>query len=199
MLSTGERITPRRAGHAGEAWKDGQRPRLSGLGPEALGRLLRFGLGKGRQEPAEEAGDERAAVMQGFLEETVTGYSAAMGMVPVIARHFYQEVLKLSERSVGELVTSATTNVDVLRAIKQQSKDAASTSNIPAERDVHTVLYYAAIASALVFHNTIITELGFAELKKAMDQLNQKDWVPLSLKELFHDGSAICAKRIAEE
>ena len=64
-----------------------------------------------------------------------------------------------------------------------------------ADQATATVVYYAAIASALLFHQRRITEHTYDKLEKAYGDLEQKDWIPSELKELFRKAKAACQER----
>ncbi len=75
------------------------------------------------------------------------------------------------QRSVKQSLLDAATPVPVLQEIKEYFQRIARTSRLEAERHVTTALYFAAIASALVFHGRRLTSYSAEDLKEAIGKL----------------------------
>jgi len=58
-----------------------------------------------------------------------------------------------------------------------------------------TVIYYASIAGALVFHQEKITQHSYGKLQEAYADLEQKKWIPSDLKDLFKREKAVCRQQ----
>lgn len=57
------------------------------------------------------------------------------------------------------------------------------------------MIYYAAIVSALVFHEQKITRHSYEKLQEALTDLDEKQWIPSDLKDLFKKAKAACQER----
>lgn len=99
--------------------------------------------------------------------------------------HIPQLIDTLSDKTIKELLLDPKTSISIIRQIKDFSKDLSSTSRCKMEHDVANVLYYAAIAHALVYHEEKITSFSDEELQKAFLKLKREKWVIKSLVELF--------------
>ena len=71
---------------------------------------------------------------------------------------------------------------------KNKSKKAAS----EAEADATGVVYYAAIAGALVYHDSKISRLSQQKLQQTFAELAETNWVPSDLVELFKKAKQYC-------
>jgi len=85
----------------------------------------------------------------------------------------------------------------VLEKIKQYAKESGTSTNSEDEKDVFLAVYYAAIASALVFHNEKITRHSYKGLERFFSSFTDKGWVLKEIKELFHGAQKHC-RRIAK-
>ncbi len=88
------------------------------------------------------------------------------------------------------------TPVAALRALKDDSKALAGARGLEADRAAATAVYYAAIASALVFHHHKITAHAYAHLHEGLSTLGSKAWVPDAMKDLFAKAREICRNRL---
>ena len=105
--------------------------------------------------------------------------------LPALIHSLAQELRSLSGASLGDLLTNPRTPVEALMKIKDHCKERGASAQSDAEREVALTVYYAAIASALAYHNTIISEHSPKNLKDAFRKLEQNSWTPASLVTLF--------------
>jgi|GEM_PF-1724433 len=100
--------------------------------------------------------------------------------------------------SVGEMhidvLLASTTTVEVLNIIKTYFKTIASMHVHEKEYSVATVMYYCAIASALVYHKQSISSLSNAELSEAFRQFNEEGWISREVKRLFTKAISVCSE-----
>ena len=88
------------------------------------------------------------------------------------------------------------TPVTALRTLKDDSKAMARRDASQADRAAATTVYYAAIASALVFHDHKITGQAYGQLHEGLSTLGAKPWVPAGIKSLFAKAREICRVRL---
>jgi len=93
---------------------------------------------------------------------------------------------------IGELLQDPKTSVAVLKEIKQYAKARGSQAAADHEKDVFLALYFAAIATARVFHNRWITQHSHARLTEFFDSFAQASWVPGNLTDLLRQASGLC-------
>lgn len=102
-------------------------------------------------------------------------------------------------RSVGEVLLDPSTDVAVLQRIKSWGKKLADRQrdrpNRSPEYAAGLTIYYAAIASALAFHDERITDYGFGQLAEALQRLIDQPWLSPAVSDLFAKAGRICQER----
>lgn len=97
-----------------------------------------------------------------------------------------QEVLPLAGVPVGELLLDPCAEVTTLVTLKNCTKKLAARLDQPsAEYDAMVTIYFAAIASALVFHRRTISTHTPETLAHAFRKLKGQPWMAWELAELF--------------
>jgi hypothetical protein len=96
--------------------------------------------------------------------------------------------------SFGHLLIDPETDFSIIKQIKEYYKGLSDHIQSEIEHDVIAVLYYAAIASALVYHRERITSFSNEHLRKAFLKCNAYAWLTLDLKSLFLKASEYCSK-----
>lgn len=97
-----------------------------------------------------------------------------------------------SGQTVQELLLGETTSLAGLSSLKDYAEELARSGVPRVKRAAATVLYYAAIASALIFQNARIAKQSYRELREAYTKLGQKSWIPSELKEMFREAGNMC-------
>ena len=95
-------------------------------------------------------------------------------------------------RALSQLLMNAQTDLAILRTLKDYAKALSRCGAQGPEHTAAIVVYYAAIASALVFHGKRITRHSYETLRGAFSQLAEKNWLPREVKELFRRGREAC-------
>ena len=86
----------------------------------------------------------------------------------------------------------------MIRAIKDCSKTLSCTLDSRTETALARTVYFAAITSALVHHDTKITQNSYATLAESLAMLIEKRWMAPELVELFSQARHICMSRSNE-
>jgi hypothetical protein len=86
-------------------------------------------------------------------------------------------------------------DVAVVQQIKDHAKELAKGAQSDLQREVATMIYYAAIASALVYHDTVITKRAYGKLHQSFDKLRHKTWLGRGIGDLLRRASEICEAR----
>lgn len=97
----------------------------------------------------------------------------------------------LSDETIKEILLNPKTELSLIKKIKVFAKQLSNSSGDKEEHDAATVIYYAAIAHALVYHEEKITSFSDNELRKAFSKLGREKWVIKSLVELFQKALSI--------
>jgi len=87
--------------------------------------------------------------------------------------------------SLGQLLTDPKTDITVLMQIKEYAKALGRQPESDTDKDVFLAVYFAAIASALTFHNEQITQHEQCDLTRFFDHFAQVAWMRTDLRALF--------------
>ncbi len=166
-----------------------------GLSPKHLARLLAIGLEKDDGE--NNLGDVRtpAEELRHILGAKLPLDPAKSDSIPAILNRPCGEFLPAAGRSIGDVLLDPTTDLAIIRTLKDYGKQLVRRSDTKSRQAAATVIYYAAIAGALVFHRQKISRHSYEKLNEAYAQLREKPWVPSELKDLFKKAQEICEKR----
>ena len=88
-------------------------------------------------------------------------------------------------RSFGDLLDHAHPPIELLRMTKDFAKACRQSPTSPLPREIATVLYYAAIAVALLRCGHRITKLSNADLRQGMESMLGHDWLDARMRALF--------------
>ena len=162
------------------------------LGAEKLVRLLDIGSDV-KNKPAEFDGDQdKAEQLFDLLSQNamLSGVGCRKPQTSLVS--IKQQVLSVCEESIGALILAPETDVHILRKIKSQFKILAASSTSEAKSSAAMVVYFAAIASALVFHSVRISRLRDEELKEYFVGLLRNGWLTAELHDLFRKTCEVC-------
>jgi hypothetical protein len=171
-----------------------------GLRLDQLAGLLSLGLED--PDPADAEGhDER---MAGLLREQLSCVLPRSmllfdALVMMMAR-LGCDVRSLAGRSLLEVLRNPQSDLGLLQAIKDCSKKLSFSLDSKTEAALATTIYYAALASALVYHDRRITQYSYEALDQSFATFAAKKWIGLELAELFSRARSVCGeKRGADE
>jgi hypothetical protein len=102
------------------------------------------------------------------------------------------ETQALGGKTLVEVLLDPRTDLGLLRAVKECCKRLSGSLESKAEAAIATTLYYAAVASALVYHDKKITQHSYATLDEAFALLLEKPWMDRELAGLFSRAQGLC-------
>jgi hypothetical protein len=167
-----------------------------GLNPEKLARLLKIGSDISQTDEKIDPEHKKAELLHDWLAATLPLDAALAEQLPIVIRRLCKELQPLSGEPFGKLLEDSKTNVEVLNKIKGYSKKLVTAAKSEAENDAATVVYYAAIASALFFHDQKITRFSYKDLEQSFSCLVKNSWIPMDLINLFEKASLLCKKKL---
>ena len=107
--------------------------------------------------------------------------------------------LILQGRGLGEVLLDPTTDLIVMREIKDYARRLADREvhrlNHGPEYAVAVCVHYAAVAAALAFHDKKITSFSFKKLAAALEELAGKPWMTAELRDLLRRAATISSKK----
>jgi hypothetical protein len=163
-----------------------------GLSPERLARLLAIGMKGSDEQKKTRDGRTPGEVLQNILVSTLPFDAAMPDSLPAVLNRLCDEAPIVVGRSLTDLLLNSRTDLAVIKALKEYSKELVRRGGRESEGAAATAIYYAAIASALVLHQKKVTHLSYEELQEACRDLQQKEWIPSELKGLFRKARGAC-------
>ncbi|MBN1360520.1 MAG: hypothetical protein JW993_08010 [Sedimentisphaerales bacterium] len=156
-----------------------------------------FAIGAEGPDPAAEADEDK--VLRGLLREQLTCIepkgSLLRDTLVMMLRDTQSDAAALEGRPLGDILLSPRSDVALLGAIKGCSKTLSSTLDSATETALARTVYFAAIAAALVVHDTKITQSTYAALADSLAVLLEKRWMAPELVALFGQAREICRRR----
>lgn len=168
-----------------------------GLKVDKLTELLRIGADEEQSSPAIDCNSCRTNQLRDALAKSIP-LECPESVHPLL-QQLCRELLPLSGQSQGEFLTNPKTELVTLEKIKSYHKFIAASSKNDIEKEISGVIYYAAIASALIYHNAKISQHSFEQLSNSFATLLEKEWIDPDICELFDRAIVICRSLHKEE
>jgi hypothetical protein len=166
-----------------------------GADPRRIADVLRMGSDANDRDmtPDEAREDLLDRRLRGSLPLTQTQAND----LAVIAGEL-RDRLPLQGRALGEVILDEETELEILTEIKEYGKMLSVATESDIERDVGLAIYYAAIAGAILFWDTMITSYSYASLGNAFGTLvdENKRWINPKLDRLFRKAIKVCRKKM---
>jgi len=161
-----------------------------GSGPDALARLL--GMVVGDDDKSQSTGeDKRIEMIQARFAGPLPLDSAVVDALPSLIGKLCEDLLPLGGRALAEILLDKTSSLETLEKIKTYGKQ-LSKSEEP-QHSVGIAVYYAAIASALLFHDAKITKHSYAYLRDSLKVV--EDLVPDNMTRHIAKAGKMCRKK----
>ena len=145
-------------------------------GSDARGLAEMIGMGTGGRDEEMIPAEARESYLAQQLGSTLPLTREQAAKLADVAMQF-REGLPLGGRAVGEALLDERTELAELVEIKEHGKAMSVSGETEIERDAGLAIYYAAIASALLYHGTRITAYSYAALVDAFGRLIDKRWM----------------------
>lgn len=166
-----------------------------GLSPEKLVEFMRLGEGEEQSQPKKAINEDKTRLLGDRLRAPLPfGYRGA-DRVSALAKQLYEETLILAGRTIGDLIMNPETDPVVLGDVKDYAKYQSEIADSEAEKETAIVVYYHAIASALVYHDQKITTYSYRELDKFFSLMMSKKWILPKIHNMFNKAQRICRQK----
>lgn len=166
---------------------------LLGLDPKRIGRLFGITFDSHTQDIA-GPDDSTSGLLQACLAATASAETEGTGSWPGVIATLQEDPGFDPGRSLGDVLMDPTSDLDAVRKIRRYAKRRASREDSEAERNVATTIYFAAIASALLFHGVKITTYPYETLEASFNKLIAKRWMPAELAQFFVKAREACRR-----
>jgi len=168
-----------------------RKPSTATLKPEQLKSI--FSIAAEATKSSRDPQEIEAEILQDYLRQTVPMYQESCTRRRTTAQsHMRNAVESLSGESIGRLLSDPKAPIELIRDIKARSKALSRSAQSEAEYQAANTVYYAAIASALLFHDVKITQFACQDLRNSFVFLSEQVWVPDYLRELFSEATKTC-------
>jgi hypothetical protein len=149
-------------------------------------RLLKIGLSSPSSRNYDVEPDEkRIDTLYQILTSTLPLTQDIRTSIPDLITGQIQDLVSISGSPIGELIQDQKTDLITLRKIKEHCKQTGTAADSKEEQDAFMAVYFAAIASALLFHDTKLSHHKDEDLCSFFDSFAKKPWVLEELRTLF--------------
>jgi len=155
-------------------------------------RLLRLGLQHDGGQTKQDTEKKREDLLYDMLASPLPADLALLESLPALIRALSEELHSVSGMPLADLLRNPQTKPTLLRRIKEHAKETGKSAKNKTEREAALVLYYAAIATALLLHNVKISGHPFQELEQSFGTLSKHKWIPSDLRQLFKKARRYC-------
>jgi hypothetical protein len=100
----------------------------------------------------------------------------------------------LAGRSLRDVLLKPGSDIGLLQAIKDYSKKLSCSLASESETAIAITIYYAALASSLLYHDKKITQYSYDSLDESFARLSEKEWMVPELARLFSRARKICRR-----
>ena len=167
-----------------------------GLSSENLARILKIGTDSLRADEQTEQDKRKASLLRDRLSISLPLEAVIIESLPSILARVCRQFQPMASKSLGNLLQDPKVNIEVLKKIKDYSKELVKTAKSDDEHEAAAAVYYAAIASALVFHDKRITKHSYESLEETFSSLIKSKWLIPELIRLFKKAQRLSKKKV---
>ena len=158
-----------------------------------LSRLLAVGAEGPAQEGQEASEEAVAELLQVRFARPLPLDKDTVDSVPAILGRPFEGAELLDGQLLRKILLSQHLPLPLVEVVKDYGKGLCLRWPSGAEHGVAVVIYYAAIANALVYHKEKITELGWADLHRFFGVLVDEKRLPEDISTLLAEAQGVCA------
>ena len=169
----------------------------STFGASVKGLAGLLGVGVGKDVPQDAASLDKAAgeLLRARLSGTLPLDTAVVNALPVILGKLQGDLLPLAGRPLGEVLLDPDTELTAIKSIKDYGKKLAARRDSEADHSAAIAIYFAAIASALLFHNEKITSYSYEHLRESFSELIEDTWIPSEFSRHLSKARKLCEEK----
>lgn len=166
-----------------------------GLEPEQVQRL--FNIGRDAKSPGRRMSrnERKAEMLRSRLSQTLPLDKPQIDLLPEALGHLCQTIGFLAGETIISLLKNPSAGMSLIERIKRYGRELSARAESEVEHEVATTIYYAAIASALVFHDMRITRFSYEKLEASFSRLAEEKWISQDLSVLFKIARKCCEEK----
>ncbi|MEN6426615.1 MAG: hypothetical protein ABFE13_14740 [Phycisphaerales bacterium] len=169
-----------------------------GLKPELLSRLLSVGAGASSGSGA--AGDrEIGLLLHEHLMSSLPRDPTLRAPLRILVQQMAEDIEVLAGRPLAEILCNPETPVGLIQAVKEYAKRLCTAIATEPEHTVAMTIYYAAIASALAYHDEKVSRHSYKTLHLSFEALTEKPWMAAELKNVFLAAQKACREHVVSQ
>jgi hypothetical protein len=172
-----------------------ERPTTFGLSPNKLAGLWNIGSDTDEVETSYDTSNKKTELLRDLLSGPLPTHSTKAASRIKKQMHPKSIIHYLTDIPIEKLLNNPETDIVLLRKVKEHSKKLSGNAKSQAEYHVANTVYYAAIASALIFHDRRITKFSYKDLEGYFQRLGQEQWLPEPLRKFFTRACEYCRAR----
>jgi hypothetical protein len=163
------------------------------LTPGKVARLLRIGPGPAEAEPIPPE-TIKAELLRDRLANRLPAEGLARRRLLARLDDLREEILSSTDQSIEQCLFASDTPIETLTRIKDYGAVLSRSAQCEAEQETANVIYYGAIAAALIFQARRITDFKLADLERAFATLSGVSWLPANLAGHFRQAMDCCRR-----
>ena len=113
----------------------------------------------------------------------------------VIFERLLHHLSPLRGKTLGDAILEEETDLQTVKMIKDYGKKLAGRKHSGIEHDIAVTIYFAAIASALLFHSKRITSYAYKDLARDFEMLMNKPWMAPEIATHLSRAKKRCRKK----
>jgi len=172
-----------------------KRPTTLGLKPDKLAGLWNIGSDAEEAERSADPDSKKTELLRDLLAGPLPTRLPKTTSRSKKRTHRKTVVSFRPDVPIEKLLQNPETDIAILRGIKDHGKKLSGKAKSKVEYHAANTIYYAAIASALVFHDRRITKFSYKDLQEYFRRLDQEKWIPEALRQHFARACEYCRVR----
>lgn len=173
-----------------------KKTKISSLPPEKLGHLLNLCSEKDQADKGIDQNQKMSEALEDLLASTLPSSIYDSTSVKDELSHLCNISGLAHGDSIRNILLNPQTDIALIQKIKDYAKNLSKKGVSEVEKDTASTVYYAAIASALVYHDKRITKFSVENLQQTFSDLSKRNWVPSDLKKLFKEAEQYCQNNL---
>jgi len=162
-----------------------------GANPAGVSALLSMGVDHDDRGDMVR-GDTTAELLRARFNGPLPPETGATDTLPAILADLCKKLRPLGGKPLKDVLLDSQSGLGLLRNIKRYGKKLANRAE--PEHSVGIAVYYAAISSALLFHDDKITRHSYRYLADSLDVL-ETEWMPSDLAAHISEARRLCRGR----
>jgi len=172
-----------------------KRPTTFGLSPNKLAGLWNIGSDTDEAEKSYDTSNKKTELLRDLLSGPLPTHSPKAVSRIKKQMHPKSIINFLTDVPIEKLLNNPETDIVLLRKVKDHGKKLSGDAKSQVEYQVANTVYYAAIASALIFHDRRITTFSYKNLEGYFQSLGHENWLPEALRKFFTRACEYCRVR----